>query len=175
MTKTAVKAKEAAPEAEAQGDDLSQRIKDLRERRKSRGTRDQAGYKLSVNQDALDPRFKYRWVNEENLSMRQAEATFSGDWELVPNTDGKLTDGRNVEQKSTIARSVEKGSKKRAYLMRKPKVLWDDDHNTKLEKIKSTEDQMKRDGVARGGDSLLDSSEASTAYKPAQMARAYKP
>lgn len=165
-------AEKQTPETEA--DALSKRIADIRERRKMRGSKDQAGYKLSVNQDALDKRYQMRWVNEENLSFRSAEATFGGDYEMVPNKDGKYTDGRNLEEKTTIARCVEGVVGKKAYLMRKPIELWQDDYNQRLEKIARIEGQMKQEGVARGPDSLLDAEDGSLSYKPAQVARAYK-
>ncbi|SRR5687767_505296 len=165
-----------APETKAD-DGLSKRIEDIRAKRRSRGsTSPVAGKKLSVDTSKLDPRFEYRWTNDEpgRLQTRQAEATFGGDWDFVTNDDGSLSDGRNVDEKGTISRIVDRKSGQRAYLMRKPKELYGDDQAVKRSRNKKMEDQMRREGVARGSESLLTEA-ASKAYLPDQVKRAYKP
>jgi hypothetical protein len=134
-----------APAAEDDG--YSKRIEQIRAKRRERGTQNVAGYKLRVDTSKLDPRFEYRWVNEENCQLRQAEATFCGDWEFMPNTDGVMDDGRNVEQGAKIARIADKGNGKRTILMRKPKELYQDDQRIKSEKIVKLEGQMKQRGA----------------------------
>jgi hypothetical protein len=157
-------------------DDYAERVKKKREaRQKSKKAGSMSGLKLSVNMDALDPRYKYRWVNDKpgRVQQKQAEAAYGGDWEMVPNDDGGLSDGRNMEEGSVISRVVESDGS-RAYLMRKPKELWEDDQAARLGKLEEQEKQMQREGVARGSDSLLNE-EAEASYRPAQVARAYKP
>jgi hypothetical protein len=169
------KAQVPAPDMNAD-DGLSKRIEEIRAKRQQRGTREIAGKKLSVDTSRLDARYEYRWTNDEpgRLAGRQAEATFGGDWEFVKNDDGSLSDGRNVDQKGTISRIVDKTTGQRAYLMRKPKELYGDDQATKMQRIKQQEEQMKREGVARGAEGLLDK-EASKSYAPKQVAGAYRP
>jgi len=104
-----------------QKDDLSDRVKEIRKKRRERGeTGEMSGLKLGVNKSRLDPRFKYRWVNEENIAARKNEATFAGDWSFVENRDGELSDGRNMEEAGTITRLGERQTGKRMYLMCKP-------------------------------------------------------
>ena len=166
---------EQKPKAKAK-DDYAERLKAKREaRKKSKKAGSMSGLKLSVNMDALDPRYKYRWINDKpgRVQQVQSEAAYGGDWEMVPNDDGGLSDGRNMEEGSVISRVVE-GDGSRAYLMRKPKELWEDDQGVRLGKIEDQEKQMQRDGVARGSDTLLNE-EAGASYQPGQVARAYKP
>ena len=169
MTETTEK---QAPKPEDDG--YSKRIEALRAKRRERGTAYTAAKNLSVDTSKLDPRFEYRWVNEQNMAHRQAEATFLGDWELVPNKKGEMDDGRNVEQKASIARIVERGIGKRAYLMRKPKELYADDQQSKLEPIAKQESEMRRNGVAPGL-KTEGGEDSSQIYTPRQVASAYKP
>lgn len=130
-------------------DDVSERVKRIRKQRQDRGeTGEMAGLRLGVNKSKLDPRFKYRWVNEENLAARQNEATFAGDWELVSNEDGELSDGRNMEEQGTVTRLGERGNGKRMFLMRKPKELWEDDQEVKVRRTRELEESMIQKGVA---------------------------
>lgn len=165
-----------APETKAD-DGLTTRIEEIRAKRRSRGSSGPvAGKKLSVDTSKLDRRFEYRWTNDEpgRLQTRQAEATFGGDWEFVTNDDGSLSDGRNIDEKGTISRIVDRKSGQRAYLMRKPKELYGDDQAVKRARNKKLTEQMRKEGVARGAETLLNE-DASKAYLPDQVKRAYKP
>lgn len=155
-------------------DGYNKRIEELRAKRQQRGTAYTAGKNLSVDASKLDPRYEYRWVNNENVSGRQAEATFLGDWEMVPNKNGDFKDGRNVEEKSTIARLVDKDNGKRAYLMRKPKELYQDDQKAKLAPIQKQVSEMRRHGVAPSV-KADEGAEASNTYTPKQVTGAYRP
>ena len=174
--KPAAKAPTAEIAPEQPGDDgYSKRIEQIRAKRRERGTQNVAGYKLRVDTSKLDPRFEHRWVNEENCQLRQAEATFGGDWEFLPNTDGILDDGRNVEQGAKIVRVCDRGTGKRTVLMRKPKELYQDDQRIKNEKISATEGQMKRQGANVMPKLGSDDEDNSQIYTPKEVARAYRP
>lgn len=166
-------AKTAAPAAEDDG--YSKRIEQIRAKRRERGTQNVAGYKLRVDTSKLDPRFEHRWVNEENCQLRQAEATFGGDWEFLPNTDGIFDDGRNVEQGAKIARICDRGIGKRTVLMRKPKELYQDDQKIKSEKIVKLEGQMKQRGAQMAPKLAGGDEDDTQTYTPQDVARAYRP
>lgn len=182
--KPAAKAAEPAPavlQAQVQvapepaDDGYSKRVEEIRAKRRLRGVQAVVGYKLRQPDDKYDPRFVYRWTNEENCQIRQAEATFGGDWEFVPNTDGYLNDGRNVEQGAKVGRICDKGTGKRTFWMRKPRELYDDDQKLKAEKIVKLEGQMKQRGAQvvptlAGGDE-----DSTNIYTPKDVARAYRP
>lgn len=155
-------------------DGYSKRVEELRAKRRERGTAMTAGKNLSVQISKLDPRFEYRWVNEENLTHRQAEATFCGDWEFVSNKNGEMSDGRNIEEKGKIGRIVEKGIGKKSFLMRKPKELYQDDQIAKRAKTEKQHKEMRKRGVAAIG-APEQGEAADQTYTPAQVANAYKP
>lgn len=163
----------AAPAVEDDG--YSKRIEQIRAKRRERGTQNVAGYKLRVDTSKLDPRFEHRWVNEENCQLRQAEATFGGDWEFMPNTDGLMDDGRNVEQGAKIARICDRGTGKRTVLMRKPKELYADDQKIKSEKIVKLEGQMKQRGAQMAPKLAGGDEDDSQTYTPKDVERAYRP
>lgn len=179
--KPAPAAKTAAPAIaavlqEQTGDDgYSKRIEQIRAKRRERGTQNVAGYKLRVDTSKLDPRFEHRWVNEENCQLRQAEATFGGDWEFMPNTDGIMDDGRNVEQGAKIARICDRGTGKRTVLMRKPKELYDDDQRIKREKIVKLTGQMQQRGAQMAPKLAGGDEDDSQTYTPKDVVRAYRP
>ena len=162
----------------AEDDGYSARVAAIRAKRKERGVQNMAGYRLKQDPSKEDPRFVYRWVNEENVQMRRSEATFLGDYEFVPNTDSILDDGRNVEQGAKIGRICDRGTGKRTFWMRKPKELYDDDQRIKAEKRLETAKQMQRRGaqtvpkLAGTGDDAEDSSQI---YTPQDVTRAYRP
>jgi len=136
-------------------EDISERVKRIRKMRRDRGeTGEMAGLRLGVNKSKLDPRFKYRWVNQSNLAARQNEATFTGDWELVENHDGALTDGRNMEESGTITRLGEREQGTRMFLMRKPVELYEDDQQLKIKRTKDLEKSMIQKGAAHDAQGL---------------------
>lgn len=164
----------ASPIVEAEDDGYSKRIEQIRAQRRARGTENTAGYKLKLDTSKLDPRFEYRWVNEENVQIRQAEATFGGDWEFLPNKDGSFDDGRNVEQGAKIARICDRGNGKRTILMRKPKELYEDDQKVKSERVKNLQSQMQKRG-AQTVPKLSGDEDDSQIYTPQDVVRAYRP
>ncbi len=164
----------ASPIVEAEDDGYSKRIEQIRAKRKERGVQNAAGYKLKMDTSKQDPRFVYRWTNEENVQMRRSEATFGGDWEFVPNEDGRLDDGRNVEQGAKVARICDRGNGKRTFWMRKPKELYDDDQEVKAKRTAGVTEQMRRRG-AQAAPKLSGDEDDSQIYTPQDVVRAYRP
>ena len=170
--------KAAVKPAVTEDDGYSKRIEAIRAKRRERGSQNLAGYKLRVDTSKLDPRFEYRWVNEENVQLRRSEATFGGDWEFLPNENGVMDDGRNVEQGAKIARICDRGTGKRTFLMRKPKELYDDDQKIKRERVIKLNEQMQRKGGQTVPKLSGEGEDDTNIYTPMDVARAnqtYKP
>jgi hypothetical protein len=171
--KPATQAKQ--PAAEAEDDGYSKRIEQIRAKRRERGVSTIVGYKLRQPDDKYDPRYVYRWTNEENCQLRQSEATFGGDWEFVPNKDGHLDDGRNVEQGAKVARICDKGTGKRTVWMRKPRELYDDDQKIKAERIVKLKKEMERQGAKVLPTLASEGEDNSNIYTPKDVVKAYRP
>lgn len=140
---------------EQQEESVRERVKRIRKQRRARGqTGETAGMNLTVPEDRKDPRFTYRWTSEDNLAMRQREATFGGDYEVVDNHDGSFTDGRNMEEGGTVARLADRQTGSRLVLTRKPKELYDDDQQEKVAKTQEQERAMIARGVAHDAQGL---------------------
>lgn len=162
---------QATEERPAQAEEsVSQRVKRIRKQRRERGqSGEMAGMNLSVPEDRKDPRFVYRWTDEANLAMRQREATFGGDYEVVDNHDGSFTDGRNMEESGTVARLAERQTGSRLVLTRKPKELYDDDQQEKVARTKEQENAMIKRGVAHDSQGLTSDQQH---YTPSEVSAA---
>lgn len=132
------------PRKEAEGipAEVAARRKRILEERRG-GSVGHQRMKLGVNLAALDrEHWEYRWVNGD--PMRMASLTQNDVWEPVtgagyrPDVDGTVT---------TLTGKDEDGKPITGYLMRKPKVYFDEDKAGKREQI---EQKMKRIQRAEG-------------------------
>lgn len=120
--------------------------------RKQRDQESTAG-RLGVNPDLLDmDNFAYRWVNDEKNGRMQFMDQRKG-WELVPNAGVKEDSTDLGNMVSAYVGREPNGEPKRAYLMRKPRMFFEDDQADKVAALDEQLNQLRRgndrDGAAQ--------------------------
>lgn len=121
----------------------------MREERRRKGKTGKLNQKLAVDPAAMDPAYRYRWANDDELRIQNLEAN---DWDIVDARDPlKERDGRSGlgSAMSKVVGRNEDGSPKKAYLMRKRRDWYDAD---KAEKMAELDEQEKAIKQAKGLD-----------------------
>lgn len=137
----------------------------IEEERARRRRRDDMGTgrlsNLAVN-GPLDPDYVYRWINDEPGRVQQL--TTADDWDVV-NSAGMEPNAKDKGVGSQIERIVDKGTGKRAVLVRKRKEYYEADKAKEQSAIDETEAWIKR-GVVGGAQGLASGKESASAYVP---------
>lgn len=119
--------------------------------RKNRRMRDTDGLKgmrkrLAVDMSALDTdNYEYRFEKDDPAMLQHRHRQ---DWDVVEDADGKIqprtkTDSAGSEVAYLSGTRGNDGSPERLVLLRKPKVLYDDDTAVKQQKIDELEGAMR--------------------------------
>lgn len=117
------------------------RAEDIRtERRRKPGSTVDLGIKLHVPEDAKDPRFEHRWVNDTGMRVQQMT---ENDWDPAPYGD-KGTETRVV--------GTDGGKPIKAVLMRKQKAWYQDDQKAKRAQLNEMEQAIKRGAAHKDAD-----------------------
>ena len=116
------------------------------ERRRRTGTGAERGLKLHVPEDAKDPNFTYRWVN--NTPGRVKQLTEMDDYEVVSSDDGKIASGKSVG--TTITRTVDRSEGDEAILLRKPREYYEADKAEEQKLIDARDDELRGGKVQDG-------------------------
>ena len=120
------------------------------ERRRRNDTSQTAGMKLAVSEDAKDPNYEYRWLNDE--PGRIYAKTVDDDWDLVTadQMNGHADTARNAGEGTPVARVIERGASgvggqpRKAYLARKRKEHYQEDDRKKQARIDTREEGLRR-------------------------------
>ncbi len=109
-------------------------------RRRRQDTGELAGLKLHVDESRKDPRYVYRWINNDERRMQ--DKTVRDDWEVVtdPAIEGS-GEGTPVER---LVGEAKNGAPVRAILVRKLKSYFEEDKAKALRVVKEREDAIKR-------------------------------
>ena len=99
--------------------------------------------RLTVHGD-LDPNYEYRWINDDPGRVRQL--TVEDDWNVVDDLD---SDSRNAGVGTATERVVDKGTGRKAILVRKRKEYYQEDKAKEANLLDEREDLM-RQGIAPG-------------------------
>ncbi len=127
------------------------------ERRRRQGTGAERNMKLFVPEDAKDPDFQYRWVN--NTAGRIKQLTEMDDYEVVSSADGRIDPG--TSEGTVIKRTVDRNEGDEAVLLRKPRHYYESD-KAEEQKLLDARDEELRAGKVQGSESLT----GSEAYVP---------
>ena len=131
------------------------------ERRRG-GSVGQLRQRLAVSENALDrENFTYRWVNDD--PGRVQYLTENDVWEIVPDPDREVkADAESGGSAlSVVTGKDDYGRPLRSYLMRKPKVYYEEDQKLKRQKI---DERVNK--IERGDDA---DTAVSRSYKPEGM------
>lgn len=141
-------------EHETRGRSRKEETQERRRRRQGGGY--VHGKRLGVNDEMLDfNRFKYRWLNDE--PGRIFAKTKHDDWDIVTNKGGVVKEDSDDlgDAVSHIVGTHPNGDAKRAYLVRKPKKYYEEDHKAKMAELDEQLSQM-RQGLSKDGASQSD-------------------
>ncbi len=127
------------PRVEAEADEQPRmtRAETVKRERRRRENVDKMGdLKLGVS-FKLDPAYEYRWINGGVDDARLKGKTVDDDWDMVTK-DGEPSDGAGAAVRRAVGES--KSGFQYAYLCRKPKDLYEEDHR----KRQKRDDKMMR-------------------------------
>jgi len=127
------------------------------ERRRRQGMGAERNLKLHVPEEAKDPNFVYRWVN--NTAGRIKQLTEMDDYEIVSSEDGKIDAG--ISEGTVVKRTVSRSEGDEAVLLRKPRHYYEAD-KAEEQKLIDARDEQLRVGSAPSSEGLS----GSEAYVP---------
>ncbi|HDA7126318.1 TPA: hypothetical protein O5T86_001251 [Staphylococcus aureus] len=127
------------------------------ERRRRTGLGPDRNLKLHVPEEAKDPNFVYRWVN--NRPGRVMQLTQMDDYEVVSSEDGKID--RGTTEGTVVKRTVNRSEGDEAVLVRKPRAYYEADKAEEQKLIDAADEDM-RNGASRSSEGLS----GSEAYVP---------
>lgn len=127
------------------------------ERRRRQGSGAERNMKLYVPDEAKDPDFHYRWVN--NKPGRIKQLTQMDDYEVVNSTDGAIDVG--VAGGTVVTRTVDRREGDEAVLLRKPRNYYETD-KAEEQKLLDARDEELRAGKVQSPEGLS----GSEAYVP---------
>jgi hypothetical protein len=127
------------------------------ERRRRTGTGAERNMKLFVPEEAKDPNFQYRWVN--NVPGRVKQLTQMDDYEVVSSEDGRIDAG--TAEGTVVKRTVDRNEGEEAVLLRKPRHFYEAD-KAEEQKLIDARDEQLRAGAAPSSEGLS----GSEAYVP---------
>lgn len=127
------------------------------ERRRRTGTGAERNLKLFVPEEAKDPNFVYRWVN--NRPGRVKQLTTMDDYDVVSSDDGAIDAG--TSEGTVVKRTVDRSEGEEAVLLRKPRHFYEAD-KAEEQKLLDARDEELRAGKVQGSESLS----GSEAYVP---------
>lgn len=100
-------------------------------RRMKAGSLEQAGYKLTVDESKLDRQnYVYRFANDKNGRVGQLHRR---DWDIAP--EGAKEDTNSMGTVSSAHAGIEEGRPFNTVLLRKHRVLFEDDQKVKEEAL----------------------------------------
>lgn len=126
------------------------------ERRRRQGIGAERNLKLYVPEEAKDPNFVYRFVNDRPGRVKQL--TQMDDYEIV-SSDGSIDAG--TAEGTVIKRTVDRREGEEAVLLRKPRKYYDAD-KAEEQKLLDARDEQLRAGSAPSSEGLS----GSEAYVP---------
>lgn len=103
-----------------------------------------------------DPSFVYRWVNDDGRG--RIDRALAGGYEFAPSVGQKVGSGSadgNSDVGSKVSRIVgtqEGGAGMRAYLMRIPRELYDQDQRAKQAQVDEVDKAIRRGDAHKSGD-----------------------
>lgn len=104
--------------------------------------------KLNVAQNALDPDYEYRWINDE-ASGRILNKTVHDDWDVV--SEEQMAEDYDPEKDTgegtpiqRVVGTTPQGEPKHAYLCRKPREFHEEDQALKQKRIDEVEEDIRR-------------------------------
>lgn len=127
------------------------------ERRRRQGMGAERSLKLHVPDNAKDPNFVYRWVN--NNPGRVKQLTQMDDYEVVSSEDGGIDSG--TSEGTVVKRTVDRKEGDEAVLLRKPRHFYEAD-KAEEQKLIDARDESLREGQTPGSEGLS----GSEAYVP---------
>ena len=128
-----------------------------RERRWKPSPLNEAGLKLHLDQSKLDPEYHYRWAADRPDRIRHMKAY---DYDVVPTV---VKDGTNsLGTVNSVTGGVDEGAPYNMVLMRKHKVLFEDDQARKMKPL----DDM--DAAIRRGNGASTDPQSGVFYTPGQ-------
>jgi hypothetical protein len=127
------------------------------ERRRRTGTGAERNLKLFVPEQAKDPNFVYRWVN--NRPGRVKQLTQMDDYDIVSSDDGAIDAG--TSEGTVVKRTVDRSEGEEAVLLRKPRKFYEAD-KAEEQKLLDARDEELRKGQVQGSEAL----NGSEAYVP---------
>lgn len=133
-------------------------------RRKKPGPIEQAGMKLTVDESALDrSEYHYRFVNDDANRIRQLQAQ---DYDIAPETAKEDSNSLGTAN-SALAGTDKEGRPFNTVLMRKHRVLFEDDLKEKQARMNAVDIAIQR-GQERGGSIPGQSLTGEGVYTPGQ-------
>ncbi len=127
------------------------------ERRRRQGIGAERNLKLYVPEEAKDPNFVYRFVNDRPGRVKQL--TQMDDYEVVSSEDGRIDSG--TSEGTVVKRTVDRGQGDEAVLLRKPRHYYEAD-KAEEQKLLDARDEQLRAGAAPSSEGLS----GSEAYVP---------
>ena len=129
------------------------------ERRRRKDTGPLAGLKLAIPEDAKDPNFEYRWLNDE--PGRIHNKTVNDDWDVVTmdQLKGYVADDNHAGEGTPVTRVIERGGSgiggqpRKAVLVRKRKEYFEEDKRAAQARIDAREEGIRR-GAAQAPEGL---------------------
>lgn len=127
------------------------------ERRRRQGTGAESSMKLFIPEEAKDPNFVYRFVNDRPGRVRQL--TKMDDYDIVSSEGGLIDPG--TAEGTVIKRTVDSNEGEEAVLLRKPRAYYEADKAEK-QKLLDARDEELRAGKVQSSEGLS----GSEAYVP---------
>lgn len=118
------------------------------QRRRRRADLDaMTGKRLAVDTSKLDPGYEYRWINDDPGRVHQL--TKNDDWDIVEDASIKPDADGEGSAVSTIVGTNANGQGKRAFLARKPKEFYKEDHAAKMAQLDETDGAIRQGKFAQ--------------------------
>jgi hypothetical protein len=127
------------------------------ERRRRQGMGAERNLKLFVPEQAKDPNFVYRFVNDRPGRVKQL--TQMDDYEIVSSEDGNIDPG--TAEGTVVKRTVDRSEGEEAVLLRKPRQYYEAD-KAEEQKLLDERDEELRAGKVQSSEGLS----GSEAYVP---------
>lgn len=119
------------------------------ERRRRQGSGAERNMKLYVPEQAKDPNFYYRWVN--NKPGRVKQLTQMDDYDIVESADGAIDTG--TAEGTVVKRTVDRREGDEAILVRKPLHFYEAD-KAEEQRLLDARDEELRAGRVQGAEAL---------------------
>lgn len=121
-----------------------------RNRRMKPGPIEAEGRKLTLEEGKLDrTEYQYRFVNDKSDRVRQLHAR---DWDIAP--EAAKDDSNGLGTVNSALGGVEEGKPYNMVVMRKHKVLFEDDHTRKMKPLDEMDDAIRRGHTDHKGNEL---------------------